>query len=119
MNDLHPLATILRSEAVLIGTTRPRAAITELRTTLLRRFSSVLLADRKRYLMMNAPRAILPAIKRVAPGLNAPTVMDLAERGMIAVHSVVDVKDVWDIVAKLEALGATGILVIPIEKMTL
>jgi len=118
MNDLRPIATILESEAVLIGRKRPRKEVAATQATLERRFRNVLLAEQKRYLMMNAPRKILPQIKRVAPGLSAPTIMDLAEPGMIAVHSVIDAKGVWDIVDELERIGATGILVIPIEKMT-
>lgn len=118
MNDLRPIATILESEAVLIGRTHPRKEIAETQATLERRFRNVLLAEQKRYIMMNAPRALLPKIKRVAPGLSSPTIMDLTERGMIAVHSVIDAKGVWEVVDELERIGATGILVIPIEKMT-
>lgn len=118
VNDLRPIATILESEAVLIGQRRPRREIAATIATLRRRFRNVLLAEQKRYIMMNAPRKLLPAIKQVAPGLSSPTIMDLAEPGMIAVHSVIDAKGVWEVVDELERLGATGILVIPIEKMT-
>lgn len=118
MNDLRPIETILESEAVLIGRKRPRKEIADTQATLERRFRNVLLAEQKRYLMMNAPRKLLPRIKQVAPGLSAPTVMDLAEPGMIAVHSVIDAKGVWEVVDELERIGATGILIIPIEKMT-
>lgn len=118
VNDLRPIATILESEAVLIGQRRPRREVAPTIATLRRRFRNVLLAKQKRYIMMNAPRKLLPAIKRVAPGLSSPTIMDLAEPGMIAVHSVIDAKGVWEVVDELERLGATGILVIPIEKMT-
>ena len=118
MNELRPLATILESEAVLISSKADRKEVRSLKRTFILRIESVLRAERRRYIMMNAPRRILPAIKKVAPGLSAPTVMDLAEPGMIAVHSVIDEKNVWEIVEKLQQLGATGILVIPIEKMT-
>lgn len=118
MNDLRPITTILESEAVLIGRKRPRKEIAATQATLERRFRNVLLAQQKRYIMMNAPRSILPKIKQVAPGLNSPTIMDLTASGMIAVHSVIDAKGVWEVVDELERIGATGILVIPIEKMT-
>ncbi|MDO8599375.1 MAG: ATP phosphoribosyltransferase, partial [bacterium] len=73
MNDLRPIETILESEAVLIGRKRPRKEIADTQATLQRRFRNVLLAEQKRYLMMNAPRKLLPKIKTVAPGLSAPT----------------------------------------------
>ena len=43
--------------------------------------------------------------------------MKLSREGMIAVHSVVDSKDVWAIIEKLKKIGATGILVMPIDQM--
>jgi ATP phosphoribosyltransferase len=49
--------------------------------------------------------------------MKSPTVMPLAEEGWSSVHSVIDEKDFWEIIGKLKAAGATGILVIPIEKM--
>lgn len=118
MNELRSLATILESEAVLITAPRNRKGVKDIKRTFILRVESVLRAERKRYIMMNAPRKILPEIKKVTPGLSSPTVMELAAPGMIAVHSVIDAKNVWEVVERLQQLGATGILVIPIEKMT-
>lgn len=117
MNNLKVLATIFTSEAVLIG--NKDAIITRKAEidNLLLRFESVMTAKRKRYIMMNAPKEILEDIKKVAPGLASPTIMELAKPGMIAIHSVVDKKDIWETIEKLKKIGATGILVLPIEKM--
>jgi ATP phosphoribosyltransferase len=41
----------------------------------------------------------------------------LAEKGWCSVHSVVNENDFWEIIEQLKALGAEGILVVPIEKM--
>lgn len=117
MNHLIPLESIMRSEAVLIGQMRVRKEAEELIRTLVMRAHSVVAASSKRYLMMNAPAARLEEIKRVAPGLASPTVMKLTEPGMIAVHSVIDDADVWSVIEQLKKIGATGILVFPIEKM--
>ena len=49
--------------------------------------------------------------------MEAPTVVPLAEQGWVAVHSVVDADDVWNILPELEAAGAKGILVLRIEQL--
>jgi len=62
-------------------------------------FESVLAADGRRYLMMNAPKERLDEVKDVIPGLGGPTVMDVEAdengNGMVAVHAVVEERDVF------------------------
>jgi ATP phosphoribosyltransferase len=43
--------------------------------------------------------------------------MDTAERKLVAVHAVVDEDAVNSLVPKLKRAGASGILVLPIERM--
>jgi len=117
VNKLTVLATILESEAVLIGNAKERVKEAEIIKEILLRLESVLTAVQKRYIMMNAPLRLLPRIKKIAPGLSSPTIMKLSQPGMIAVHSVVDANDVWRIINELKRIGASGILVIPIERM--
>ncbi|MFA9516686.1 ATP phosphoribosyltransferase [Halopenitus sp. H-Gu1] len=82
---------------------------------------SVLAAEDKRYLMMNAPTANLAAVKDVLPGLGGPTVMDVEADangdGMVAVHAVVDEGDVFSTITDLKSVGASGILVTEIERL--
>ncbi len=82
---------------------------------------SVLAADGRRYLMMNAPKANLDEVKDVIPGLGGPTVMDVEAdengNGMVAVHAVVDERDVFEAIADLKSVGASGILVTEIERL--
>ncbi|WP_254542979.1 ATP phosphoribosyltransferase [Halomarina pelagica] len=78
---------------------------------------SVLAASGKRYLMMNVPEDRLEAVEGVIPGLGGPTVMDIAGEGMLAVHVVVDERDVFETIAKLREQGASGILVTEIERL--
>ena len=84
-------------------------------------FESVLAADGRRYLMMNAPKKRLDAVKDVIPGLGGPTVMDVEAdengNGMVAVHAVVDERDVFETISELRSVGATGILVTEIERL--
>ena len=51
------------------------------------------------------------------PGLESPSVIPLAHAGMIAIHAVVGADDVWSLLPRLKAAGASGILVLPIEKI--
>ena len=67
--------------------------------------------------LMNAPKEKLDEIVSVLPGMKSPTVMPLAQEGWCSVHTVLDEKCFWEIIGKLKALGAEGILVLPIEKM--
>lgn len=119
LNKLRPLATVLESSARLI--TAPAAdsehrnrALQELRAAL----ESVLRARGQRYVMANVPRAALAHVKRVLPGLNGPTVVDVLDGGEhVAVHAVVPQCAIYRTIADLKALGATGILVTRIERL--
>jgi ATP phosphoribosyltransferase len=51
--------------------------------------------------------------------MKAPTVTPLAAEGWSSMHSVIEEKTFWDIISQLKALGAEGILVVPVEKMIL
>ncbi len=78
---------------------------------------SVIAADDKRYLMLNVPRDRLEDVKDVIPGMDGPTVMDIAGDDQVAVHVVVDEARVFEVIADLKAVGASGILVTEIERL--
>jgi ATP phosphoribosyltransferase len=78
---------------------------------------SVLDATGKRYLMLNAPEDRLDDVKEVLPGLGGPTVLDVDEPGMVAVHAVVEERAVFEAVNDLKQVGASGILVTEIERL--
>jgi ATP phosphoribosyltransferase len=115
LNGLRPIATLLESEAVLVK--RAGADANGPLSSLVAMLRSVLDARGREYMMMNAPEAALPRIRELIPGLSGPTVMPLAEPGMIAVHSVVERNRLWQLVPELKAVGARDILVVPIEKV--
>ena len=118
-NNLKEVEVVMQSEALLIGNqdlSDEKKAILE---QLLFRIESVLIADGKKYVRMNAPKSQLAAITKVLPGLKSPTIIPLADEDWCSVHSVLDEKQFWEIVGQLKALGAEGILVTPIEKMIL
>ena len=115
-NGLRLLGVLLESQAVLVaGAALGERA--ELAARLELMVSGVVAARRRRYLMMNAPAAALDEIRSLLPGLGAPSVIDLAAPGQIAVHAVVDADDVWDLLAPLKTAGASSILVLPVERL--
>jgi ATP phosphoribosyltransferase len=112
-NGLRSVGRLLDSEAVLVGPAEPREDAVALAAV----FRSVVDARGARYLMLNAPEESLEAICSLVPGSRAPSVLPLAEPGMVAVHSVVPAKDVWQLLPALEAAGASSILLVPLERM--
>jgi ATP phosphoribosyltransferase len=109
-NGLRSLGVLLESEAVLVGRDDERSAPF---AAMLR---AVVEARRHRYVMLNAPEASLPAIAAlVAP--RVPSVLPLAEPGMVAVHALVPAAEIWRLLPELEAAGASSILIVPVERM--
>ena len=83
------------------------------------RLRAVLAAETNKYVLLNAPNDKLDDIKRIIPGMKSPTILPLAESGWSSVHSVISEDDFWQVIDKLKASGAQGILIVPIEKMVL
>jgi ATP phosphoribosyltransferase len=117
MNGLRQVADVLESEAILVANPaadHERSAELAAIDTML---SAVIAARGRKYLMMNAPASQLDELQALVPALESPTVIPLAHAGMIAIHSVVGADDVWGLLPRLKAAGASGILVLPIEKI--
>jgi ATP phosphoribosyltransferase len=109
-NGLRSLGTLFTSEAALIA--REGAEAREL-VSMMR---AGVEARAHRYLMLDAPEERLEEICAVI-GSRSPSVLPLAEAGMVAVHALVPAKDVWQLLPRLEAVGAFSILVVPVERM--
>jgi len=63
-------------------------------------------------------RSALPAIAKLLPGSEAPTVIPLEGRGdRVAVHAVCRENVFWETLEELKGAGATSVLVLPVEKM--
>jgi ATP phosphoribosyltransferase len=117
MNGLRPIGDVLSSEAVLVANPAAhRERATEL-TAIDTMLTAVIAARGQKYLLMNAPAAKLAELEALLPGLESPSVIPLAHEGMIAIHSVVGSDEVWGLLPRLKAAGASGILVLPIEKI--
>ncbi len=118
-NRLKEVEVVMQSEALLIGNKNLTEEKKEILNELLFRIEAVKAAEDKKYVLMNIPTEKLHEIIEVLPGMKSPTVMPLAQEGWSSVHTVLDQKCFWEIIGKLKALGAEGILVLPIEKMIL
>ena len=112
-NGLRSLGVLFSSEAVLIAGEEPDAAALRLAPVL----RSVVDARAMRYLMLNAPESAVDEIAQIVPGSRAPTVVPLAEEGMVAVHALVPAADVWHLLPRLEEAGASSILLVPVERL--
>lgn len=116
-NNLKEVEVVMNSEAVLISNKNMTAEKKEIMNELLFRFNAVKTAVDKKYVLMNVPSDKVKDIIKVLPGIKSPTIMQLATDGWSSIHTVIDQKRFWEIIGKLKAIGAQGILVISIEKM--
>ncbi|MDZ7681874.1 MAG: ATP phosphoribosyltransferase [Fodinibius sp.] len=119
-NGLEELDTILESETQLIRTNKKLSpGKKKLIDKFLQRMDGHQQAERSRYIMMNAPEDAVPKIKDIIPSLKSPTVMPLADNGMVAIHTVIPIDEFWIVMERLKEAGATGIVILPIESMIL
>ena len=116
-NGLKEVETILQSEAVLVANKNLSDENKAILEKLLMRINAVKTAKNNKYILMNAPNHQLKNIAAILPGSKSPTIVPLATEGWSSIHSVVNENDFWDVIEKLKALDAQGILVVPIEKM--
>jgi ATP phosphoribosyltransferase len=118
-NGLKEAEVIFRSKATLIQragefTEDKQALISKLLT----RMQGVIQAKESKYIMLHAPTEQLEQIKALLPGAEDPTVLPLsAEKNRVAVHLVSTENLFWEEMEQLKELGASSILVLPIEKM--
>jgi ATP phosphoribosyltransferase len=117
VNGLRRIGRLLDSQAVLLRGPGAEAAKDGHLGRLALMLEAVVAARQRRYVMMNAPVEALAEIRAVLPSMGAPSVLQLAEPGQIAIHAAIEADRVWDLLAPLKAAGATSILVVPVERL--
>jgi ATP phosphoribosyltransferase len=117
MNGLKEVEVVTKSEAVLISNASLSQEKQQILDRLLFRIKAVKSASENKYILLNAPNSAIEDICKALPGMKSPTILPLAEEGWSSLHSVVKEDEFWDVIDKLKAFGAEGILVVPIEKM--
>ncbi len=118
-NHLTEVETVLQSHAVLVRTLlelpQPKAEWVE---RILKRIDGVQQVRESKYIMLHAPRAALTEIRRLLPGSEAPTIIPLEGcTDRVAVHAVCRENVFWETLESLQNVGASALLVLPVEKM--
>ena len=120
LNHLKEIGVVLESRAVLIVNGKSMLEKKERIEEVTGAVESVMNASNKRYLMANVPKASLPNLKTLLPGVAGPTVMNIIGRDdVVAIHAVTNENEINGVITMLKSIGATGILVIPIERMVM
>ena len=116
-NHLREVETVLNSESVIIRTRRrlPEQK-QELIDKIMQRVDGVLQVRESKYIMLHAPRSALDEITRLLPGAESPTVIPLGG-DRVAVHAVCHEYVFWETLETLKSVGASSLLVLPVEKM--
>lgn len=118
-NKLRIVDTILVSTTRFIANKKSwknaakRAKLEQLRMLL----RGALDAQSRVLLKCNAPKKSLEKVVAAMPALHAPTVNGLHGGEWFAVESVVDESSVRDLIPRLTAAGATGIIELPLAKV--
>jgi ATP phosphoribosyltransferase len=118
-NHLREVETVLESHAVLIRTPVALSSIKdEWVERLLLRIEGVQQVRESKYIMLHAPRSALPAIRKLLPGSESPTIIPLeGSSDRVAVHAVCRENVFWETLESLKKAGASALLVLPVEKM--
>jgi ATP phosphoribosyltransferase len=117
-NHLRELEVLFESQAALYCTSRPLDEEKQLLLNrLLARIEGVLQAAESKYVMLHAPRSALAEITALLPGVEHPSIMPLEGSDKIAIHAVCGETVFWEHLEALKAVGASAILVLPVEKM--
>lgn len=118
-NGLKEVEVIFRSKACLIQKSEPLSTEKQaLIDKLLRRIMGIEQASESKYIMLHAPKDKLDDIAQLLPGAENPTILPLAsDDSKVAVHIVSQETLFWETMEELKEIGASSILVLPIEKM--
>lgn len=116
-NGLRLIGKLLDSQAVLVASENALAEQGELVERLRLMLAGVVAARGRRYLMLNVPVERLEQVEALIPSMGSPSVLDLADEGMKAVHAAVEADEIWELLPSLRAVGASSILVLPVERL--
>lgn len=121
-NGLKEVEVLFRSTAVMIAQKNLREKDPEkqrILDSLLVRMDAVMKARDYKYIIFNLPTDQIGEVNKIIPGMKSPTITPLYEKGWSSVQTVVKEDDFWDVFTALKKIGAQGLLVTAIEKMTL
>lgn len=118
MNGLKEVESIYTSSAVMIQNKFLNEEKKLILNRLLVRIDAVNRAKDYKYVSFNLPEEHLAEVGSIVGSMKSPTVTKLYEKGWVSVQTVVAEDSFWEAFEKLKTIGAQGILVTKIEKMT-
>lgn len=117
-NRLAEIATIMNSEAVIIGNKKSVKAKKEKIEEIVSAIESVLYAETKLFIVADVPSKKMGQINKLFPGVAGPTVIEISQsKDMVAIQVVIDKDKVYESVNSLRKLGAKGILTLQMERL--
>lgn len=118
MNHLREIDTILESSVVLIANKDSIKNNYEKIEAIKTGIIGVIQAEGKKLIMANVKKEDLKAVQEAMPGMGGPTVSEIyGNDKLVAVHSVISEKEVFNTINKLRLIGAKDLLVLPIERI--
>ena len=120
-NHLRIIDTVLESETHLIASKQALADAEKKRkidqiATMLR---GAIDAQSLVGLMLNVKKEDLTAVLKELPALNAPTISELSNAEWVAVNTILEERVARDVIPRLKAAKATGIVEYPLNKVVL
>ena len=116
-NNLVEFDNVMKSEAMLISSNDISSEKSLLIEKIISRINSVIEAKDSKYIMFNANTKDIDDLIELLPSAESPTVIPLADKSKVAIHSVCKEDIFWKTIESLKSRGASSILVLPIEKL--
>ena len=116
-NNLVEFDNVMKSEAMLISSNDISSEKSLLIEKIISRINSVIEAKDSKYIMFNANTKDIDDLIELLPSADSPTVIPLADKSKVAIHSVCKEDIFWKTIESLKSRGASSILVLPIEKL--
>ncbi|MGH9405130.1 MAG: ATP phosphoribosyltransferase [Terriglobia bacterium] len=120
-NGLRIVETVLESNTKFIANAEAWADAEKRQKleTLVMLLKGAIEAAGKVGLMMNVRRGDLEAVLAALPALKRPTISSLSESDWVAVNTVIEEKTVREIIPRLKAANAQGIVEYPLNKIVM
>jgi ATP phosphoribosyltransferase len=120
-NRLRAIATVLESNTQLIA--NPASLTDDWKRTKIDNLALLLRAaieaQTRVGLMLNVERANLQSVLSLLPALQRPTVSPLSDDGWVAINTIVDEHTVRELIPRLKACRAQGIVEYPLNKIVM
>lgn len=118
MNHLREIDTIIESSIMLIANKDSFKTKFEKIDAIQTGIIGVIQAEGKKLIMANVKKEDLESVRKAMPGMSGPTVSEIyGNENIVAVHSVISERDVFQTINELRKIGAKDLLVLPIERI--